>query len=78
MSNSEWHTDQDKAAAAEEREKREAALRAKEDSVLRALAEAVGSVLECDPHQWSARPCSTCRTISGLLGRPFGCEGKRR
>lgn len=26
-----------------------------------------------DAHHWSQRPCSTCRTISDLLGFDFGC-----
>jgi len=26
-----------------------------------------------DPHQWSDRPCATCRTITSLLGEKFGC-----
>jgi hypothetical protein len=29
--------------------------------------------LQADPHQWSNRPCPTCRAISGLVGRKFGC-----
>jgi len=49
-------------------------VKVKENEVLRALAESVAAVIESDPHQWSSRPCQTCRVISGLLGRPFGCE----
>jgi len=30
-------------------------------------------LIQDDPHQWSARPCSTCQTISTLTERPFGC-----
>lgn len=26
-----------------------------------------------DPHQWSDRPCQTCRSISSILGEKFGC-----
>lgn len=26
-----------------------------------------------DSHSWSERPCGTCRAITGLLGKPFGC-----
>jgi hypothetical protein len=48
----------------------------REDALLRVLAESVASVIEKDPHQWSSRPCQTCRIISGLLCRPFGCERK--
>lgn len=36
-------------------------------------AEAVASVLERDPHQFSTRPCATCRAVTSILGRPFGC-----
>lgn len=35
------------------------------DVVLRELQE--------DPHSWSDRPCSTCKTISSIVGKPFGC-----
>ena len=31
------------------------------------------NLLQGDPHQWSSRPCPTCRTISGIVGEPFGC-----
>jgi hypothetical protein len=30
--------------------------------------------LQADPHQWSTRPCQTCRIITGILGEPFGCD----
>lgn len=30
-------------------------------------------LLEHDPHQWSKRGCATCRNISRLLEREFGC-----
>lgn len=30
-------------------------------------------VIQADPHQWSMRPCPTCRTVGSILGRPFGC-----
>ena len=30
-------------------------------------------MLQEDSHQWSERPCPTCRAITGLLGRVFGC-----
>lgn len=37
------------------------------------ITEAILNLIQEDPHQWSTRPCSTCRTISGLIGRNFGC-----
>lgn len=42
-----------------------AAVRIQVDSIL--------SLLQDDPHQWSARPCATCRAISTIVARPFGC-----
>ena len=37
-------------------------------------------LLNKDPHQFGARPCQTCKTISAIANRPFGCElrGKKR
>ena len=40
------------------------------------LMEAVLSLIQRDPHQWSARPCQTCQAVSTLAGRPFGCVAK--
>ena len=31
------------------------------------------NVLQNDPHQWSTRPCATCRTITDVTGQKFGC-----
>ena len=45
---------------------------------LPAVAEVVASSFESDPHQFSTRPCATCRSISAALGRPFGCVSKRQ
>ena len=47
---------------------------------------ALADLLYEDPHQWSTRPCGTCRTASGLIGKPYGCyryailkeKGRRR
>ena len=61
----------------------------KEEDVKRSVRAAVSiimkSVIEIigiDGHQWSDRPCQTCRAVSGLIGEPFGCywyqEKKRR
>jgi hypothetical protein len=30
-------------------------------------------LIQADPHSWSSRPCSTCKAVSALIGRPFGC-----
>lgn len=37
-------------------------------------------LLEEDPHQFSSRGCATCRSVSGIIGRDFGCiaEAKRK
>ncbi len=34
---------------------------------------AILDALEADPHQWSTRGCQTCRAISALAHRDFGC-----
>lgn len=31
-------------------------------------------LLQTDPHQWSTRPCSTCKKITSLSKRNFGCD----
>jgi hypothetical protein len=38
------------------------------------LVDAALRVVEGDPHQFGKRPCDSCRTISRLLGRAFGCS----
>lgn len=42
------------------------------------VAELVAGLLEKDPHQWSSRPCPTCNTVTGILGRDFGCNARKR
>lgn len=37
------------------------------------LLEGALSQLQEDPHQWSTRPCPTCRAITSMLGKSFGC-----
>ncbi len=37
------------------------------------LMDTVLSLLQDDPHQWSSRPCPTCRAISAIISKPFGC-----
>jgi hypothetical protein len=43
----------------------------------RMLFKAAARVLNTDPHQWSSRPCETCRVVTGVLGEPFGCDAYR-
>lgn len=43
------------------------------------LLAAVLRLLQEDPHMWSARPCKTCKAVSAIADRPFGCyEYQRR
>lgn len=42
----------------------------------RVLVRAALALIEGDPHQYSTRPCPTCRTISNLMAEPFGCNKK--
>lgn len=37
------------------------------------IIEPILDLIQNDPHQWSTRPCSTCRTISTIIDKPFGC-----
>lgn len=40
----------------------------------RVLIASALNILQSDPHQWSMRPCPTCRAVSAIVGRPFGCD----
>lgn len=40
------------------------------------LGQAVLNLLNSDGHCFSKRPCMTCRTVSELVGQPFGCVKK--
>jgi hypothetical protein len=52
----------------------------KEEKMIQAAAnvliEAVIRLVEQDPHQFSTRPCSTCRAVSSIIDKPFGCVRK--
>ena len=37
------------------------------------LLDAVLSIIQDDPHGWSKRPCDSCRIVSSIIGKPFGC-----
>lgn len=37
------------------------------------LVDTVLDVLYKDSHGWSNRPCETCRFITNIIGKPFGC-----
>ena len=37
------------------------------------IVDAALNLIQSDPHQWSERPCSTCRAVTTLIGRRFGC-----
>lgn len=41
------------------------------------IVAAVVDLLNADGHGWSVRPCTTCETVTRLLGVPFGCVRKR-
>jgi hypothetical protein len=45
-------------------------------SAARSLAWAALQLIQDDPHQWSSRPCQTCKAVSSLIGKPFGCLTK--
>lgn len=35
-------------------------------------------IVSLDMHATSTRPCSTCQTVSAVLGEPFGCDARRK
>ena len=37
------------------------------------IAKAALKLFVADQHCWSTRPCTTCRSISDMIGEPFGC-----
>lgn len=37
------------------------------------IIESALNILQADPHQWSDRGCNTCRSITALTGKTFGC-----
>jgi hypothetical protein len=41
------------------------------------LIDALVNILNEDGHQWSTRPCPTCRVITAVIGKPFGCDKRR-
>ena len=49
----------------------------KEEKIIKAavniIIEPILALLQNDPHQWSTRPCSTCSSITAIIGKPFGC-----
>lgn len=46
-----------------------------EQKSVAALRDAL-QLIERDPHQFGTGPCPTCITITGLIGRAFGCSAK--
>ena len=40
---------------------------------VRMHTDSILSLIQEDPHQWSSRPCPTCRAIGAMIDRPFGC-----
>ncbi len=44
-----------------------------EQSVERTLLNQTLEIMSNDMHTVSSRPCQTCKVISNILGKPFGC-----
>ena len=42
------------------------------------LLHAALDLIQVDPHNWSPRPCESCRAVSAIAGRPFGCYEYQR
>ena len=45
---------------------------------LEILSYTVLRLIQNDSHSWSNRPCETCRTISNIIDKPFGCYEYQR
>lgn len=45
-------------------------------SAIRVIMKPVLDLIQEDPHLWSTRPCPTCKAISSIIGKPFGCTLK--
>ena len=43
-------------------------------TAVKVVIEPVLRLLQGDPHAWSERPCQTCRSVSSIVGKPFGCS----
>ena len=59
----------------EQLERIEAALR-RIESRPALLVEALRTISR-DGHVFGARPCSTCATVTAVMGEPFGCDAYR-
>ena len=47
-----------------------------EKAAKKVVNQAVLDLLNSDGHCFSKRPCTTCQTVSKLVGQPFGCVKK--
>jgi len=36
----------------------------------------INDIIYSDPHQWSTRHCQTCKSVTAIIGKPFGCYRK--
>lgn len=41
------------------------------------LIDTIANIIYADSHHWSTRPCETCKAITAILGKPFGCDRYR-
>lgn len=59
----------------------EQSIQAHRDECIKAAAATIVRVamnlVYSDPHMWSTRGCATCKSVTALLGEPFGCDRYR-
>lgn len=48
------------------------------DAAFKRLTKAITDLMQQDGHPWSSRPCSTCRSVSAIVGYDFGCVVVRK
>lgn len=41
--------------------------------VVKGMSDAIGDIIYRDPHEWSERPCPTCRVVTAFFGWDYGC-----
>lgn len=48
------------------------------EETLRGFTKVASDLIYSDPPRWSSRPCSTCQSVSSIIGQDFGCNRYRK
>ena len=55
------------------KEQPEKQIKADNHSQYNLLIDAITDLMYSDAHHWSERPCATCKAITVIIKKPFGC-----